>query len=259
MAANNIRVLFDNRGKDLVIPIEQTWDFQGQQQAVEEYEAQVVAEILNKDQDFEVNRFVHKEYDPNKSSINYDFYFWSSTTNPGVYTNSYLPRFTPNQIYYYTGPFVKSFWKLDFYTTPQNRDQQAYITIILPTQLGLFQQTLLNNTTNVTIRKPSYSLDYIGDKEGFFLYWLKKRNFLDINTFYMTAKFFDGSTGEFTKFMNQPQNTLANPTDFPGEEYFYYKVDLDYIYQTYEVFSYPNIVRSGTVSNPIKWYEYVNP
>ena len=75
MAANNIRVLFNNRGKDLVIPIEQTWDFQGQQQAVEEYEAQVVGEIINKDQDFEVNRFVHKEYDPNKSSINYDFYF----------------------------------------------------------------------------------------------------------------------------------------------------------------------------------------
>jgi hypothetical protein len=118
---------------------------------------------------------------------------------------------------------------------------------------------VLNNTTPVTIRKPKYVLDYIGDKEGFFLYWLKGRGFLNINTFYMTAKFFDGSTGQFIKMMNTQQNLLPNMYDFPPESYFYYKVDLDYLTQTYQVFNYPTGNRAGTVSNPIKWYEYTNP
>jgi hypothetical protein len=47
--------------------------------------------------------------------------------------------------------------------------------------------------------------------------------------------------------------------DFPPESYFYYKVDLDYLTQTYQVFNYPTGNRVGTVSNPIKWYEYTNP
>jgi hypothetical protein len=145
------------------------------------------------------------------------------------------------------------------YTSPLNRDQQAYITIILPTQQGFIENAVLNGTTNVTIKKPSYRLDYVGDKEGFFIYWLKKRDFLNITDFYMTAKFFDGSTGQFIKMMNTPQNTLSNPSDFPQEEYFYYKVVLDYTTQKYEVYHYPTLVKVGTKTNPITWYEYVNP
>jgi hypothetical protein len=176
-----------------------------------------------------------------------------------LWQNSYLSKFTTNQIYYFQPAFTKSFWKLDFYDTPTTRTQKSYFTVILPVQQGKFQPTVLNNTTNVTIKRPSYQLDYIGDKEGFFLYWLKSRQFLNINTFYMTAKFFNGATGQFIKMMKAPQSTLPNFFDFPAEEYFYYKVDLDYITQTYQVFDYPLGTRAGTTSNPIKWYEYVNP
>jgi hypothetical protein len=54
----------------------------------------------------------------------------------------------------------------------------------------------------VSIKKPYFVLDYVGDKEGFFIYWLKKRTFLDIKTFYMTAKFYDAKKGIFVKMMN---------------------------------------------------------
>ena len=114
-------------------------------------------------------------------------------------------------------------------------------------------------TTDVQITKPQFLLDYVGDKEGFFIYWLKKRDFLNINEFYMTAKFFDGSTGQFVKMLNTPQNILSNATDFPPEEYFYYKVVLDYTTEKYDVYHYPTLVKAGTKSNPITWYEYVNP
>ena len=260
MDANKIRVLFNNQPKDLVIPLQQEWDFYGQQQAIEQYESTIIEKILNQGDDYEVTRFDHQLYDGTKSSLNYDFYL----NNPvfavnNFWENSYLAKFTADQVYYYSPSFTKSFWKIDFYDSPTTRTQKSYFTTILPVQQGKFQPTVLNNTTAVTIRRPSYQLDYVGDKEGFFLYWLKSRQFLNINTFYMTAKFFDGNTGQFIKMMKAPQSSLPNYYDFPSEEYFYYKVDLDYATQTYQVFDYPRGVRAGTVSNPIKWYEYVNP
>jgi hypothetical protein len=257
MDANKIRVLFNNQPKDLVIPLQQEWDFYGQQQAIEQYESTIIEKILNQGDDYEVTRFDHQLYDNTKSSLNYDFYLRNPTNR--LWQNSYLSKFTTNQIYYIQPSFTKSFWKLDFYDTPTTRTQKSYFTVILPVQQGKFQPAVLNNTTNVTIKRPSYQLDYIGDKEGFFLYWLKSRQFLNINTFYMTAKFFNGATGQFIKMMKAPQSTLPNFFDFPAEEYFYYKVDLDYITQTYQVFDYPLGTRAGTTSNPIKWYEYVNP
>jgi hypothetical protein len=114
--------------------------------------------------------------------------------------------------------------------------------------------------TDVQIRKPQFILDYVGDKEGFFIYWLKKRNFLDISTFYMTAKFFDGKTGQFVRMMNRPQSTIqGNKFVFSSSDYFYYRVDMDYLTHSYKVYDIinPNDRVGGTV--PIKWYEYINP
>jgi hypothetical protein len=36
-------------------------------------------------------------------------------------------------------------------------------------------------------------------------------------------------------------------------------VVLDYTTQKYEVYHYPTLVKVGTKTNPITWYEYVNP
>ena len=259
MDANKVRVVFNNQEKDLVIPLEQVWDFGGAQEAIEQYEATVIDKILNKDEDYEVTRFDHQVYDNTKTSINYEFYFNQGAATTPTWINSYAAKFTPNEIYYYQRPFANSFWKLDLYDSPTTRTQKAYVTIILPVQQGYITPAVLNNTTTVQIKKPKYTLDYIGDKEGFFIYWLKKRNFLDISTFYMTAKFFDAKTGQFIKMMKTKQSDLGGATSFPPEEYFYYKVALDYPTQTYQVFDFPNGNRVGTLTNPIKWYEYVNP
>jgi hypothetical protein len=123
----------------------------------------------------------------------------------------------------------------------------------------------------VDVRKPKFVLDYVGDKEGFFLYWLKNRNFLDINTFYMSAKFYNAKTGQFTKLMTNNQTTTppikigpqanfpsgSNQYDFDNNVLFYYTVNLDYKNQTYQVINSLG-QRLGTTV-PIKWYEYLNP
>jgi hypothetical protein len=157
---------------------------------------------------------------------------------------------------------------LDFYDTPDEKKQTNYLTVILPTQQGLMMETQMQRTS-VNIRKPQFILDYVGDKEGFFIYWLKKRNFLNINTFYMSAKFFNAKTGQFTRMMtgrganpldltNGPQVYLrGNKYAFDSTQFFYYTVKLDYDTQTYQV-SNTSGQRLGT-NIPIKWYEYVNP
>jgi hypothetical protein len=159
---------------------------------------------------------------------------------------------------------------LDFYDNTDEKKQTNYLTVIIPTQQGLKMSTQMQRTV-VDVRKPKFILDYVGDKEGFFIYWLKKRVFLDISTFYMSAKFYNAKTGQFTKMMTgngtDPLDTTegpqadfatgANPYLFDNNVYFYYTVNLDYKNQTYQVVNTKG-QRLGTTI-PIKWFEYINP
>ena len=243
------------------IPINLDWEYLDVDSEIKEYETSILNELITTDKDFEVNRFFHADYE-NKSEINYEFYFYEggSLSNTSNWKIDYRAQgFTTQEVYYYANSFRNSFFKLDLYDSPIESQQENYITIILPTQQGLRMATKMQNT-DVQIRKPQFLLDYVGDKEGFFIYWLKKRNFLDISTFYMTAKFFDGKTGQFVRMMNRPQSTIqGNKFVFSSSDYFYYRVDMDYLTHSYKVYDIinPNDRVGGTV--PIKWYEYINP
>ena len=260
--------------KQINIPVELKWDYLGLDLAIDEYEEKAIRDVIGKGRDFEVSRFAHAPATgtTNDTLINYEFYFYSggSLDDSSNWRIDYLSEgFTPQEVYYYENVFANSFFKLDFYDTPDEKQQTNYLTIILPTQQGLFMETQMQRTL-VNIRKPQFVLDYVGDKEGFFVYWLKKRNFLNINTFYMTAKFFNAKTGQFTKMMtgrganpidltNGPQVNLSrnNKFYFDNTQFFYYTVKLDYDTQTYQVL---NTIGQRVGTNiPIKWYEYVNP
>jgi len=258
-----------NDTKGLQIPIEMKWDFYGRTDSIELYEDEVLTTIIGVADDFEVVRFSHSPYgNNNETRLNYEFYFYSGLTpvNQTVLTstvtdwgNSYIPEgFTTDEIYYYTKPFTKSFFKLDFYDTNDTVTQKNYFSVIIPVQQGGTESASISPLIpNVNIRIPNFSLDFVGDKEGFFLYWLASKGFLDINTFYMSAKFFDGRLGVFVKMMNEPQSSLPNKFVFDNSRYFFNKVVLDYNNKTYEIFDYlDNRIGAGT---PIKWYEYINP
>lgn len=260
--------------KQINIPVELKWDYLGMDMAIDEYEVNVIKEVIGDGRDFEVSRFAHAPATgtTNDTLINYEFYFYSggSLNNSNNWNIDYLSAgFIPQEVYYYNNNFSNSFFKLDFYDTPDEKQQTNFLTIILPTQQGMMMETQMSRTL-VNIRKPQFVLDYVGDKEGFFVYWLKKRNFLDIDTFYMTAKFFNAKTGQFIKMMtgrddnplnrtNGPQVNLieGNKFTFDSTQFFYYTVKLDYEAQTYQVLN-TNGQRLGT-NIPIKWYEYVNP
>jgi len=270
MAVNKYKLTLPTIDKQLDIPLEIKWDFSERDQAIDEYQKSVVEEVVGKPIDFELSRFAHKEYLSNTlnqfiTKINYEFYFFNTgqtISNVTSWTNSYIPLgFSNNEIYSYVKPFTKSFFKLDFYDTKTEASQKNYFTIILPVQQGEFDTVTISPfLTNAEIRKPKYGLDYIGDKEGFFIYWLREQAYLDIDEFYMSAKFFNARTGKFITMMNRPQSTLlGNYYTFNGEDYFYYKVELDYNDITYQVKSTQTNNRVGDDINPILWYQYVNP
>lgn len=255
------------------IPVELTWDYLGLDLAIDEYETKAITEVIGLGRDFEVSRFSHSPATGTTDStqINYEFYFYSggSLNDLNNWRVNYLSEgFTTQNVFYYEKAFSNSFFKLDLYDSPDDKKQTNYLTIILPTQQGLYLDTYMQRTL-VSIKKPKFVLDFIGDKEGFFLYWLKSREFLDITTFYMTAKFYNAKTGQFTKMMtgrgndpidltNGPQaNISGDKFSFDSTQYFYYTVKLDYPSQTYQIFNTRG-QRLGT-NVPIKWYEYVNP
>jgi hypothetical protein len=279
MDVNKIQIRRDGFvNKELVIPIELTWDYLGLDQSIDEYETEIIKKVTGTYGDFEVTRFAHAPVvvsDPFSDNafeftdIQYEFNFYSGGTldNSANWRNDYMSEgFTTDEIYYYTNNFSNSFFKLDLYDNVDEKRQTNYITIIIPTQQGLTMDTIMQRTP-VKVKKPYFVLDYVGDKEGFFIYWLKKRNFLNIKTFFMTAKFYDAKNGYFTKMMNMPQSSIVGDKfTFDSTQYFYYRVELDYEKHNYQTFNmnpeqtlYSNLGGRAGATIPIKWYEYVNP
>jgi hypothetical protein len=146
---------------------------------------------------------------------------------------------------------------LDLYDTDDSETQQIYVTLILPTSQSdseVMNIEELGGNTKIDI--PKFSLDYVGNKEGFFIYWLRNPTYLNIDKFYMSAKFFNAKNGQFVRMINRPQSSLPRKHNFEKKSYYYFNVELDYNEHEY-VIKFNNL-RVGE-NEPIKWYEYVNP
>jgi len=118
--------------------------------------------------------------------------------------------------------------------------------------------TLTVAPPNSKIKLPDFLLDYIGDKEGYFIYWLKNPNYIELDKLYMSAKFFNAKTGQFIRFLNKSQANFSNKFNFDKESNFYYEVNLDIDNYEYTINDVQTEQRIGQ-GTPIKWFEYVNP
>jgi len=188
-------------------------------------------------------------------SLNFEFNFFTGGTisNKEQWVSSYIKgRFLVRDIKYNSKKFKNSFFKLDYYDSPIAKEQKILLTTILPFQNG-------EKDSNGIIT-PNYVLDYNKNTEGYFMYWLKDKNYLNIDTFYVGATFFDSSTGVFTRMTNVVQGGLSNDKFNLNSIFdFYYKVKLDYNDKTYAYYDMKTEnKRIGINGDPIKWYEYVN-
>ena len=85
------------------------------------------------------------------------------------------------------------------------------------------------------------------------------RNFYHgMNTFFMTAKFFDANDGQILDFINSGQSTSYNITE---EKDMYYQIDFDNFDRTYQIYKYTGTTKLGrigtgrTISSSILFYE----
>ncbi len=266
---NSYRFILSDNNQSIDIPIEIKWDFNGHTDSIEIYEDEVIEEIIGLPKDYEISRFAHDYYGTeNQSSIEYQFYFFNGTSvdiPTSVDTDwvmSYQQAgFSIEELYYQTRPVVKSFFKVDFYDSTDNLTQKNYFTIILPTNSVKRETVILNSILGTTadVITPNFVLDYIFDKEGFFIYWLRDKNILNLTEFYMSIKFFDAKNGVFVRMMTTPQSQLTGMRFlFDQELFFYRKVVLDYTNFTYKLY---DLISNSRIANgtPFMWYEYVNP
>lgn len=260
----------------LNLPILAPWDLGGVNESIDVFETEIIQQSINPIDDLETIRYSHVPWrksvtePPNNTSINYEFYFYSAltdssitaTTNSDNWVVDYRANgYTNEQIYYYEGVFNKSYFKLDFYDGKKSTRQQILLTIIIPTQEGFTTDATIGLNT-VKIKKPKFSLNHIGDKEGYYVYWLKNKDFITIDTLYMSCKYYDAGIGQFKRMMNITQGELKDKFNFSQDTYFYYTLKLNYDTYEYEVHLNDIITdetRVGTDTKPIKWYEYVNP
>jgi hypothetical protein len=283
MTVNKIQLTIPrNQDRVIQIPVMLDWDLLDPENEITAIENQITAEVAGRPIDFETDRFSHSghtrpiERSVNENpvaipgspdiitDINYEFRFFSggSVNGQSSVSNWVLDYralgFNTDEVYYFSNGFKNSFFKLDFYDTPVESDQTNYLTIILPTTQGERMPAVMQGQ-NVTIKKPQYKLDWVGDRKGYFIYWVKTRTYVNINTFYMSCKFWDAKTGTFIRMINRPQALQVINSFSPNQVFnFYYQVVLDYPTQTYTVYDTISFDRVGT-SDPIKWYEYVTP
>jgi len=293
MPVNKFKIVPDGTNKNLNVKLYSEWDLEDRDDAIDEYKNTVVEEVVGKPVDYEIGRFEFKF-----GNIEYKFYFNNKNLKNATFAgNSYTAYpnyvdindqptsvFTVPEIYYQGTAFKNSFFKLDFYDSSDPGTQTIQFTIIIPTHQGEVQ-TVTYEYRNYIIKRPWFKLNKLTDKEGYYLYWLKKKNLFNIDTFYMSAKFFDAKTGKFLTFLTSKQSSLggSTPNKFTFtnnlNKFSYYKVKLDYndftylvggLYETFTnipsssttdgVITYNNTNTNlfGTSNNPVVWYEYLD-
>jgi len=293
MPVNKFKIVPDGTNKNLNVKLYSEWDLEDRDDAIDEYKNTVVEEVVGKPVDYEIGRFEfkfgnieYKFYFNNKNLKNAPFTGNAYTSYPNYVDIAYQPTsvFTVPEIYYNGTAFKNSFFKLDFYDSSDPGTQSIQFTIIIPTHQGE-TQNVTYEFRNYIIKRPWFKLNKLTDKEGYYLYWIKNKNVFNIDTFYMSAKFFDAKTGKFLTFLTSKQSVLGSSTPnkftFTNNlnKFSYYKVKLDYndftylvggLYETFTTIPSPSTTDGvitynntntnlfGTSNNPVVWYEYLD-
>jgi len=186
-------------------------------------------------------------------NINFNFYNGVDLTSKLNWNSTYLTpsnNFLADDIKFNKNNFNNSFFKLDYYDSPFSKSQKLYLTTILQASNGI-------KSGDIII--PTYLLDYTENTEGFFIYWLKDIDILNIDTFYVSATFFNGQTGAIKRMSNRCQAELPTNDKYNLNEIFdfYYKLSLNYGAYTYEYYDINNGSQIGVKKNPMNWFEYV--
>ena len=250
---NKIKIVKSDADNKIQVSLGETWDFSNREDLINSYSEGVMYELIGSGIDYEIARFAKaptyiSATNSNRTLIRHEFNFYNPDT--ATWSNTYInPNyFTFDEIKNNSKSFKNSFFKLDLYDYMEQSKRKNFLTLILQNSQNTFNYTHFNRVYE--IKKPDYSLDYLINPEGFFIYWFKDSSVLNLNNLFMTAKFFNAKTGEFVTFLNKQTNQTKIL-----DSLFYYKVNFNFNNYTY----FYTETNNNTEVETIRWYEYLNP
>lgn len=236
------------RGKSINLPVklEQRFDTTGNEMAIEKFSDDVLQEIINPIKDYEVAKFIH-DYDANgENGLGLSFDLGVGYESQG---------FDVTELVNISNSVKNSFFKLDFFDSPNRETQKLQFTKIIPMYLS--KETLLNEPLDgrTGMLVPEFYSDYLRDNEISDLFIFKSEDTKSIDEFYMGARFFNAKNGDVVRMINSFD---VDENDVRPKKHYYYKVVIDRVKRTYQVFNYINGVvgdRIGNNDNPVLFYE----
>ena len=136
--------------KQVNIPVELKWDYLGLDLAIEEYERNIITEVIGVGRDFEISRFAHAPATgtTNNTEINYEFYFYFQNLIKFNYLFNIYSRLSKS----FAFPIIISFDSLSVNTQFCNDKNYIFYRIFLFQNIFLtyFNLFLLNYLENLS-------------------------------------------------------------------------------------------------------------
>ena len=296
-------------GEDLNIPIniEQRFDITGQNMLLKEFDEEVLQEIINPTIDFEIQRNTHQPDSNGMDDLYMVMAFISGDTTGNTWIDEYTVQgFDEMELFKYSDAVKNSFFKFDFYDTPNREQQKLKFTKIIPmylsnlaiydkdldgipdfedtdvegedlsgsVSLGQTQNeaefisefsdrltTLITQNTIGSYAIPNFHSNFLKNNEiSNILYFrsddAQQSRGVDVETFYVSCRFFNGKTGEVVRMVNDPKpDGGVNP-----KEDFYYLLEINSNTKTYVYYNYDGVKGSrigDSPNNPIPFYQMI--
>jgi hypothetical protein len=249
---------------DLRLNITQDTDFRtdlGWEENFQEFEDVTLRTIINPVDNYETIRYIHKPYTSTitngvQPDIWYYFYFLDGNNGYTKGLDYSLVGLTNQDNALMLTYTEKSFFRLEFYTTPHREDQKLVYAKSLSLPIG---QRVYHATLNEYIHIPVFTGNNYKGAENMYLFWFVDGSVYTGTTLYMKARFFDGKDGSIVPFANKAKS----PSDvFDVVNDFYYQLVFDKTDYSYQIFVYDGTNntgnRIGQTGNPINFYQLRN-
>jgi hypothetical protein len=207
----------------------------GREDALQRIDRETLAQILNPIRDYETVRYQHAPYSfsgKTRDDLYLCFYFYDKDNNNFV--NDYTPTgLGKTKNITITKESSQSFFKLDYYDSPDPAVQKLLFTKIYPVAFG--NKILADDIEEYTYI-PSFHGNTMESTENFFIFWFQDNPRYTGTTFYVTANFYNSEDGRIIPFLNKGlQNIGAN---FLTNNDRYYLLEIDKENHTYAYYIY---------------------
>ena len=225
-----MRILHKNIDSNLILNQETNFsNGLGWEESFIEYQDKILESIINPIENYETVRYIHEPYNTTTGDVCdiwYFFYFIDSSNTYAKGLDYNLIGISPKENAQLLKHTTKSFFRLEFYTTP-NRETQKLVfakNLSLPLGQKVFDQNLVHK-----IFVPVFNGNNYRNTENMYLFWFPDSSVYNGSVFYMTARFFNAEDGTVTQFLNKDVN--ANNSGLVDDE------------------------RVGLYDKPVKFYE----